>query len=502
MEAPGEPANWYQTTQVEHPPRPRLNFELDVDVCVIGGGLAGLMVAREVARRGWSVAVLEAGRVGGGASGRNNGFVLPGFAENIDTMIERIGLDHTKELWALSQRGVDSVRQMIAETEMPGVEPVNGWLDVSKTDNWRDIQNSVERLRWIGANVEAWPAERVRAVLSSKRYFGAMHYPDAFHIHALNYVIGLARAAESSGARIFEETPALAIDPAGVRKRIQAPNGRVRSAHIVFAANTQLGALMPQLSATLMPVTTYVAETEPLGPALHEAVRYRGAVSDTDRLDHHYRIVGGDRLQWSGRMTVWETAPQRYARVLAASIRRTFPQLSDVKLAYVWSGTFGRTLHHMPQIGEIEPGVWVASGFGRHGLNTSAIAGELVAAGIVDKDQTWRLFAPYELVWAGGKAFRVVAQTLYVTSAPRKKVHEALARARERRRERREAKASARQAAIAETQLKKSGSATPAKQQDARPIRPRAAGSKAAELIPTPAVVPEDPIAKTETSNS
>jgi hypothetical protein len=249
---------------------------------------------------------------------------------------------------------------------------------------------------------------------------------------------------------------------------------------------------MPQLAATLIPVTTYVMETEPLGAALREVVRYQGAVSDTDRLDNHYRIVGDDRLQWSGRMTVREANPQHYARSLAVSIRRIFPQLGDIKVAHVWSGTFGRTLHHMPQIGEIEPGVWVASGFGRHGLNTSAIAGELIAAGIVEKDQTWRLFAPYELVWAGGKVFRAVAQTIYVTSRPATKVREALARARERRRQRREAKASARKAAAAQAK-RQVPNAVPATSPPANKssAKARLSGGAAAELLPTPALLPD-----------
>jgi glycine/D-amino acid oxidase-like deaminating enzyme len=492
MSVLGEHSSWYQSTQVENPQRPRLNYELDADVCVIGGGLAGLTAAREIARRGWSVALLEAGRIGGGASGRNNGFVLPGFAENVDTMIERIGLDHAKELWALSQRGVEYVRETIDEVGMPGVNPVNGWLDVSKTDNWREIQTSVERLRWIGANVEAWPTDRVRAVLPSERYFGAMHYPGAFHLHALNYTISLARAAEAAGVRIFEETPALAIDAAGVRKRVQTPSGRVRSAHVIFAANAELGALMPQLAATLMPVTSYVIETEPLGPELGNILRYEGAVSDTDRYDNHYRIVGGDRLQWSGRMTVWEADPRRFARGLVASIKRTFPKLGDVRAAHVWSGTFGRTLHHMPQIGEIEPGVWVASGFGRHGLNTTALAGELVARGIVEKDQTWRLFAPYELVWAGGKLFRAVAQTMYFTAQPAARMREALARSRERRRKRRQAREAARLATLAakpamRPHAEKAAAAT--KPQFTKPSS--RGGGAAAEMLPDTSLLPD-----------
>jgi glycine/D-amino acid oxidase-like deaminating enzyme len=427
---------------------------LDVDVCVIGGGLAGLTSALEITRRGWSVALLEADRVGNGASARNLGFVVPGYAEDIETMIERIGLDHTKELWALSETGVDYVRRTIAETGMAGVDPIDGWLKVSKIDDWRELRNKVERLRWIGAGAEAWHADRVREVLPSEHYFGAIHVPNAFHIHPLNYTIGMARLAEAAGARIFEETPAVAIDGAGVRKRVQTPSGRVRAAHVVLAANVQLGPLLPRLGATLMPGTNYVIETEPLGDALADVVRYRGAVTDTDRFDNHYRIVGGDRLQWSGGITIRQKEPHRFASALVKRVKQIFPQLGEIKVAHVWSGTFGRTLHHMPQIGEIERGLWVASGFGRHGLNTTALAGELVARGIVENDQTWRLFWPYELVWAGGRFFRAVAQTMYAASRPLRATREAFSRARERARRRRETKSANAQKKSAKPQRK------------------------------------------------
>ena len=301
---------WYEATRVAARERPRLTYDLDVDVCVIGAGLAGLTVAREVARRGWSVAVLEANRVAWAASGRNTGFVIPGFHEDIDAMVERIGLDHTKELWALSEQGAAYVRRTIEETGMPGTDPVDGWLHVSKTDDGREARALVERLRWIGADVEAWSTEQVREVLPSARYFSAVHYRNAFHIHPLNYALGLAEAALASGAHIFEQTPALSIDPAGVRKRIATPEGRVRAAQVVLAGNVHVGALMPQLAATLLPVTTFVMVTEPI-PLLDETLRWRGAVCDGQRADNHYRIVGdaetgGARLQWSGRMRVWE----------------------------------------------------------------------------------------------------------------------------------------------------------------------------------------------------
>ncbi|MGE5535880.1 MAG: NAD(P)/FAD-dependent oxidoreductase, partial [Acidobacteriota bacterium] len=434
---------WYEATTVARPERPRLNIDIDVDVVVIGAGFAGLTAAREIARRGWSVAVLEARRVASAASGRNTGFVLPGFAEELDDMVERIGLDHAKQLWALSERGLAYVRETIAQTKMPGVEPTPGWLFISKTDDGRELPEMVERLRWIGADVESWSPERVRSVLPSRYYFNAVYYRTAFHIHPLNYALGLAADAESFGVRIFENTPAVSIDAAGIRKRVNTPAGRVRASHVVLAGNVHLGALVPRLAATLVPITTYVMVTEPIGPKLHEVIRYRGAVSDGERADNHYRIVGGDRLQWSGRMTVWEGNPRRFARSLVGDIRRNFPQLGEVRPAYVWQGTLGRSVHRMPQIGELTPGVWVASGFGGHGINTTAMAGELVARGIVESDQTWRLFAPYELVWAGGTFGRVAAQCIYLAEKPIGLVRQSLTRQRERLRRRKQARLAA-----------------------------------------------------------
>ena len=434
-------AGWYEATSIARPDRPRLTLDLDVDVCVIGAGLAGLTAAREIAQKGWSVAVLEAGRVAWAASGRNLGFVLPGFSEGIDDIIERVGLDHAKQLWALSEQGLEYVRRTILDTQMPGVDLINGWLHVSKTDNAGELQGEVERMRWIGADVEFWPTERVREQLHSQRYFDAVHYRQAFHIDPHNYALGLAALAEKAGARIFEDTPAVSLDPAGVRKRIVTPAGRVRATQVVLAGNINLGTLVPKLAATLLPVTTYVVVTEPIGEALHDVVRYRGAVSDTNRADNHYRIVGGDRLQWSGRMRAWDANGGFAARGLANDIRHTFPQLGNIQIAHAWRGTFGRTVHRMPQIGEIERGLWIASGFGGHGLNTSALGGELVARGVVDGDQTWRLFAPYELVWAGGVLGRIVAQGIYWGTRPIERIEQEVAQYRARVRARKDARA-------------------------------------------------------------
>ncbi len=423
--------SWYAATMVDEPRRPRLAVDLDVDVCVIGGGLAGLTAAREIARSGWSVVLLEANRIASGASGRNTGFVLPGFAADADKLIARVGFERAKSLWALAQAGLDYVRNAIHAEGAAGIDPQDGWLYVSKVDNGDEFVRFVRLLDDLGCEIEGWPTDRVRAVLHSERYFHAIHYLKAIAIHPLNYALSLAAAAERDGARIFENTPALAIDPQGVRKRIVTPSARLRANHVVLAGNVQIGGLVPRIAATLLPITTYIITTAPLGERLGDVVHYRGAVSDTDLSDNHYRIVGGDRLMLSGRSTTWARNPRRYVRALTADIKRIYPQLKNVSVDYNWSGTLGNTVHRMPQIGELGQGVWLASGFGGHGLNTTAMAGNLVARAIVEGDQTWREFSPFELVWAGGIAARAGVQMRNWIKRYRDRIEQSRAKARE-----------------------------------------------------------------------
>src|ERR1700674_1448875 len=403
-------ATWYAASAPLPGPRTALNYDLDVDVCVIGGGLAGLTVAREVVRRGWSVALVEAKRLAWNASGRNSGFVLPGFPARIEKIVERIGMPATKALWALSEQGVKYVRDAIAELGT-GIEEGRGWLDASKSPDADAARARVELLgQELGADVEAWPIERVRDVLKTNYYFHAIHFPGAFHINPLAYALGLADAAEKAGAHIFEHTPALQIDPAGVRKRIVTPKGRVRAGHVVLAGNIHLGAVAQRLADTLVPIAAYTGVTKPLGEGLKGAVSFAGAVSDSRYANYHYRIVGGDRLLWTGGATIGAHGGAWMKRRLQRAIRSTYPQLGPVEFESFWPGEVGFAVHRMPQVGELQPGVWLASAFGGQGLNTSAVAGALIARAIVEGDDTWRLFLPYELVWAGGRVGRALVQ--------------------------------------------------------------------------------------------
>lgn len=409
----GYGSSWQAATMAPIAEHGRLTDDLDADICVIGGGFAGLTAACEIARGGWSVVLLEAERLGSAASGRNTGFALPGFGEDLQKIIERVGPDHARALWRLSEEGLAHVRDVIMASGRDDIMLGDGWLWVAKKGSGLSPAREAETLSAYGATVEHWNADHVSTHLRSPLYADAVYFPTAFHIHPLNYIGALAVAARNAGVRIFENTPAVSIDPAGVRKRIDTSAGRVRARQVVIAGNTRIGGPMPRLAATLLPVTTYVVTTAPLGPVLGEAIAFRGAVSDTDWADNHYRIVDGNRLMWSGGCTAWRQEPDGFRARLAGDIRRTFPQFAEIAIEYVWSGTLGVPVHRMPQIGELTNGLWIASGFSGHGINTTAMAGRLIAAAITRGDDRWRLFSPYHLAWAGGAAGRVAMQASY-----------------------------------------------------------------------------------------
>jgi glycine/D-amino acid oxidase-like deaminating enzyme len=325
------------------------------------------------------------------------------------------------------------VRDAAGDAAMAGVALAqDGWLHVSKTDNRRAMDGRVDLLAGqFAAKVERWPAEWVRQVLHSPLYFDALHYPEAFSVHPLNYTLGLAAAAEAAGARIFEDTPVTAIDAAGVRKRINTRDSRVRASHVVLAGNVHIAGLVPALAATLTPVYSAAVTTAPLGESVQDAIRVPVAVSDTAAADGCYRVIEGDRLIWSGQSSTWRGRPKAYANALIREIKRTYPQLRDVKAEYTWSGVNGRTVHGMPQIGEVSPGLWLVSGFGDHGLNTTAIGGQMVARAIVEGDETWRLFTPFALVWSAGWAGRAAQQAAMWTERAREGIGNALARRRD-----------------------------------------------------------------------
>jgi glycine/D-amino acid oxidase-like deaminating enzyme len=387
--------------------RTRLSFDLDVDICIIGAGLAGLTVALECARLGASVAVLEGRQIGWNASGHQLGTVMPGFPLALDDLIARVGLQSARELWALSKEGAEFVRANAREDLMPGIALSDGALEVSNVDAGDQL---ISRLQMLAEDfeteVEGWQVERVRDALKTDRYFHGIYYPKAFQVDGRKYLFGLASAARRVGARIFEDTPVVSVDSSGIRKRIVTPSARLRAAHVVLAGNVHLGMPARRLSETLLPIWRYAGVTMPLGNRLEEVIAFKGSVSDSDGIDQ-FRIVEGGRLMWASPETTWAMRPQLFAGAIQRRIGTVFPRLGTIEIAETWGGAVGQTVHGMPQIGQLRKGLWVASGFGRQGLNTSAMAGQLIARAILWGDERWRLFSPFELVWAGGATGRV-----------------------------------------------------------------------------------------------
>jgi glycine/D-amino acid oxidase-like deaminating enzyme len=397
---------------------------------------------------------------------------MPGYSLPIGELIERVGLEDARELWSLSKEGADYVRAAATEELMPGIALTEGALEVSNVDAGETL---ISRLQMLSedfeTDVEGWQVDRVRAELKTGRYFHGIYYPKAFQIDGRKYVHGLAALAQQAGARIFEDTPVVSIDPSGIRKRIVTPSARLRASHIVLAGNIHLGAPSRRLSETLLPVWRYAGVTEPLGERLAEIISFRGSVTDSDGIDH-FRIVDGDRLMWASPETAWDGQPHRFGSAIQRRIATVFPQLGKVAIADMFGGAIGLTVHGMPQIGQLRKGLWVASGFGRQGLNTSAMAGQLIARSILWGDERWRLFSPFELVWAGGATGRVAGQLIGMWGRGSSAAAGALARYREGAR----AREGVREARLAEAN-RQAGTRSPPRRpppsDGARPVRPQ-----------------------------
>jgi glycine/D-amino acid oxidase-like deaminating enzyme len=460
--------------------RERLSFDLDVDIAIVGAGLAGLTVALEAARLGASIAVLEGRHVGWGASGHHLGTVMPGFGLPAADLIERVGLEDAQELWALSKEGADYVRATATEEAMPGIALSEGALEVANVDVGEALISRLQTLSGdLDTEVEGWQLDRVRSELRTDRYFHGIYYPKAFQIDGRKYVRGLAALARRAGARIFEDTPVVSIDPSGIRKRIVTPSARLRASHIVLCGNVHLGAPLRRLSETLLPVWRYAAVSEPLGERLHEVIAFKGSVMDSDGIDH-FRIVDGDRLMWASPETTWDARPKRFAPAVQRRINMVFPRLGKVAISDVFGGAVGITVHGMPQVGQLRKGLWVASGFGRQGISTSATAGLLVARSILWGDERWRLFSPFELVWAGGPTGRVAGHLIGKWTRGSSAAAGALARYRERAR----LKEREREARLAEAN-RVAGTRAPPRRRPP-PVQPRPARPQAPPPEPVP----------------
>lgn len=388
----------------------------ECDVCVIGGGLAGINTALGLMQRGQSVIVLEAQRLGWGASGRNGGFVARGYAAGPEEIAARAGIETACALMSQSRKARDLIRRRISEFSIDCGPLRHGVLTVSWKDRAADIAAYVAQMNSaFSAGLEFWSTDRVREACRTTRYFQGYYSPDDFQFDSLRYVHGLARVLREGGGRVCESTPVQKIEADGSGWRVIAPGGHVRARHVVLCCSAYIDGLDRRLNNAHFPVQTYVMVTNPLSDdVLRGAINTDAALYDMRFACDYYRILPDRRILWGGRVGLWAD-PKNVAAMLERDMLRVYPQLRGVARAELgWMGAMCYATHKMPQIGRLAPGYWYCTGFGGHGLVPTTVGGEAIAAAIAEDDRSIvDLFAPFGLSYAGGRLGRYAAQSVY-----------------------------------------------------------------------------------------
>jgi glycine/D-amino acid oxidase-like deaminating enzyme len=425
---PGHADTYYARTLSDASPFPTLDGEHEADVAIVGGGLAGLTAGLELARAGRSVVLLEAERIGWGASGRNGGFVGPGFATSHANITRMVGIEQARTLHRLSIEGVGIVEGNLRTLGSADNPVVHGKISVLRYSDPDALARQRDLLRReFGYQVEVMPTEAVRAVLRSEKYHQALYDPNSFHFHPLNYARSLADGIVALKGQVFEDARVVACELDGAQKILRTRRGTVRARDVILAGGGYTDNLIPRLRRSFLPIATYVLLTEAAPGPIGDAVRTPMAISDNRRAGDYYRLVdGGQRLLWGGRITTRTTEPRRLAALMQRTMVATYPQLQGVRVETAWSGLMAYARHLMPLIGQLQPGVWYAFGFGGRGLNTTAIGGRVIAEGILGASDRYRLFEPFGLAWNGSSFGVAAAQLTYWT-------YQALDRVKERR---------------------------------------------------------------------
>lgn len=409
------PDTYYRRTAADTRGRSALTGPVDCATVVIGGGLAGLTTALQLARTGHAVTVLEEQSIGFGASGRNGGFVSPGFATGSDQIARRAGPAAAKQLHGLSIEGMDFVEATIRDLGIGTAGLTRGITSVLRYDDGESLKAYARHMQdSYGYRLDFQDRDAIRAVLKSTRYFQGLRDARAFHIHPLNYLRAMADEIERLGGRIFEHSAAVSCALDGPEKRIRTAGGEVRAQQVVFATGGYTGRLLPRLRSAYLPIATYVMVSEEAPDLIRSAIATTDAIGDNRRAGDYYRVVdGGRRLLWGGRITTRAASTDDLVRQLRREMTGTYPQLAGLKTELAWSGMMSYARHLMPQIGPVAPGVWCCTAFGGHGLNTTAIGGKVIAEAVLGESDRYRLFEPFGLTWAGGVAGLAVAQLTY-----------------------------------------------------------------------------------------
>ena len=420
--------SYYAASANQQPAYPELQGDMDVDVCVVGGGFAGLSAAIELADRGYSVAVCEANTIGWGASGRNGGQVIAGLACEQRVIERALGLEAAKTVWKMTLEALDLVRARIERFNID-CDWQAGFLGVAvNARKGNALRAWLEEMAQKYQYNATWiPPEDMRQWIDSPRYHSG--YSDAYsgHLHPLNYCLGLAAGAASIGVKIFQNS-LITSAKAGQGLEIgstflQTQKGRIKATYVVLAGNVYLPelspALAPSIAQRIMPVGTYIIATEAIDAGLAKHLLPTGAaVCDSNFVLDYFRFAkdhlsDDQRVIYGGRVSYSKRTPAHLTQSMHARMLDTFPQLKKIKVEFTWGGFVDITMNRAPDFGRISSNVYYLQGFSGHGVALTGMAGKLVAEAISGQSMRLDLMAsiPHHDFF-GGKLLRTPALVL------------------------------------------------------------------------------------------
>ncbi len=365
----------------------------NADVCVIGAGFTGISTALHLAERGYKVHVVEANKVGWGASGRNGGQIIGGIAGE-EKIARTLGQDGEQIMWQMRWEGHDIIRERV-ETYGIDCDLKWGYLDVAiKQRHLRNQHEELEALEKHGFphQYKILSGEETASVIGTGAYIGSLLNMGNGHVHTLNLCIGQARAAVSRGATIFEQSPVLRIEH-GVKPRVITGQGSVTADFVVIAGNAY-HFVEPRLRGNMFPVNSFIIATEPLSQEQVSLVNPKDlAVCDPNFVLEYFRLSADKRLLFGGRCNYSGSDPEVIKRTMVPKMLRIYPQLAKTKIDYAWGGRIGIPINRVPQLGRVSPNVFYSQGYSGHGVNVTHLAGQIMADSVAGTFERFDVFA-------------------------------------------------------------------------------------------------------------